>query len=147
MGLIIIYRPPVAAMIFALSAPAGLIQLPGGVEVVVPMAGMLIFVAMVDRLQRGLLPLPRDFPALVAVVWSVGVVVSVLNGPNLGKPVIFGAYQIIAALTALCWAEYAGRPREAPRLLIAFLLGAIGVALTGPLMSQGELKPPTAVQW
>ena len=95
---------------------------------------------MIQRLQRGLLPLPASWPTLMAVVWTIGIVFSVLLGPNLIKTATFGAWLVVSFLLAICWAEVAGQAHIFSKAVAATLIGGTIVALTGPLMTTGELE-------
>lgn len=98
------------------------------------MSLVLVAVAVVDRLQRGLLPLPRTLAALSLVVWASGIIIAVAMAPGLFKAATFGMWQIVAALVALAIAELAGRPAALRKVLIAWLLGACMVALSGAVI-------------
>jgi len=139
-ALLLYYRPTWVPLLFGLAAPFGLVALPGGLQFVTAMSFLLVATAVVDRLQRGLLPLPRNLPALMAVVWSLGIILAMVQSPTLFTSAKFGLWQITAALVALSWAELAGRPRALQRALVAWLIGAIAVALTGFLFAKGGLE-------
>lgn len=139
-ALLLYYRPSWVPLLFGLAAPFGLMALPGGLQFVTAMSFLLVATAVVERLQRGLLPLPRNLPALMVVIWSLGIVLAVVQSPTLTTSAKFGLWQITAALVALSWAELAGRQEMLERVLVAWLLGAIAVALTGFLFPTGDLE-------
>ena len=139
-AMLLFYRPGYVAVMFGLALPLGGVDLPGGLSMSIAMSILVIAVAMVQRLQRGLLPLPRSWPTLMAVIWSVGVIFSVLLGPSLIKAATFGMWQIVSFLLAITWAEVAGRPSVFRKAVFATLLGGTLVALTGPFMATGEVE-------
>lgn len=139
-ALMLYYRPSWVPLLFGLAAPAGLMALPGGLQFITAMSFLLVATALVERLQRGLLPLPRNLPALMVVIWSLGIVLAVIQSPTLTTSAKFGLWQITAALVALSWAELAGRQAVLERVLVAWLIGAIAVALTGFLFPTGDLE-------
>lgn len=139
-AMLLFYRPGYVAIMFGLALPLGGVDLPGGLSMAIAMSMLVIVVAMVQRLQRGLLPLPRSWPAVMAILWSVGVIFSVLLGPSLVKAATFGMWQIVSFLLAVLWAEVAGKPGVFRPAVVATLLGATAVALTGPFMATGEVE-------
>ncbi|MCB0914147.1 MAG: O-antigen ligase family protein [Actinobacteria bacterium] len=139
-AMLLFYRPGYVAVMFGLALPLGALEPPGGIPMSIAMSVLVIAVAMVQRLQRGLLPLPRSWPTLMAVIWSVGVLFSVLLGPSLIKAATFGMWQIVSFLLAICWAEVAGRPSVFRKAVVATLIGGTIVALSGPFMASGEVE-------
>ncbi len=139
-AMLLFFRPSYVAIMFGLALPLGAVDLPGGLSMAIAMSILVVAVAMIQRLQRGLLPLPRSWPSLMAVVWSVGVMFSVLLGPTLIKAATFGMWQIFSFLLAVTWPEVAGRAQVFSKALAATLVGGVAVALTGPLMSSGDVE-------
>lgn len=139
-ALLLFYRPTTVLIIFGLAAPVGLVDLPGGIAVSIAMSFLIAFAAMFDRLQRGLLPLPRDLPALAAVVWIAGIIVSTVLSADLFMSANFGAWQVASALLAVGWAELAGRLSTLRPALVAWLIGAVAVAGSGLVISSGGLQ-------
>lgn len=140
LAMLLFFRPSYVAIMFGLALPLGAVDVPGGVAISIVMSILVIAVAVIQRLQRGLLPLPASWPTLMAVVWTIGIVFSVLLGPNLIKTATFGAWLIVSFLLAICWAEVAGQAHIFSKAVAATLIGATIVALTGPLMTTGELE-------
>ncbi|MDQ1250785.1 MAG: hypothetical protein QG597_5165, partial [Actinomycetota bacterium] len=139
-ALLLFYRPAVVLIIFGLAAPVGLFDLPGGVSMSIAMSFLIAAVAMFDRLQRGLLPLARDLPALAVVVWVTGILISTVLSSNVFMSANFGAWQIASALLAVGWAELAGRLSTLRPALVAWLVGAVVVSGSGLVMSSGGLE-------
>ncbi len=139
-AMLLFFRPSYVAILFGLALPLGAVDVPGGLSMAIAMSMLVIAVAMTQRLQRGLLPLPSSWPTLMAVLWTIGIVFSVLLGPNLIKAATFGVWQIVSFLFAICWAEVAGRAQVFAKAVGATLIGGTIVALTGPLMATGELE-------
>lgn len=135
-----IVRPLWIAYVLVLAAPVGLVKLPGGLQVCIALSIAVVGVAVALRLQRKALPLPRSFSSLMALLWTCGIVVGLAFGPGLGPWTPFAVWQIVAVLLAVSWPEFAGRPGQMRPLLIAWLVGGIAVALTGPLMSSESLQ-------
>lgn len=138
--LLLLYRPALAAPLFGLAAPLGLVSLPGGIQLVIALSILLIFVAILERFDRGLTPFPMDAPTLLAFIWTVGIVISVLASQDPGRAAIFGTWQIVVVFLALAWAELAGSRGQVRVVLGSWLVGAIAVALTGPLGSPQGLQ-------
>jgi O-antigen ligase len=139
-AMLLFFRPAYVTIMFGLALPLGAVDIPGGVALSIAMSILVIAIAVIQRLQRGLLPLPPSWPTLMALVWSIGIVFSVLLGPDLITAATFGAWQIVSFLFAICWAEVAGRAQIFAKAVGATLIGATIVALTGPLMATGEVE-------
>lgn len=138
--LMVVYRPLWVAILFGLTQPLGLIDLPGGLQVIIATSIVLVGVAVVDRLQRGLLPFPRTLASFAAVIWTLGIIISVVMAPNLFKTATLGSWQIVSAFVAIAIAELAGRPAALRKVLNAWLIGATLVALSGAVLSTGGLE-------
>lgn len=138
--LAVAYRPLLAAQLFGLAAPLGLIELPGKLQLVIALSLLLVLVAVLERILVGKGPFPADLATAATALWSFGITISVLLSAQFTVSVVFGMWQIIAALVALSWAQLAGRRDRLPQVLAPWLVGATLVAGSGLIRSTSTLQ-------
>jgi O-antigen ligase len=138
--LLVLVRPVVIPQAFGLVAPFGLFYLPGSVQLITVAALAVISLALWERLWIGQLPVPRSLQAWSAIVWTVGVVFSVVGSKDPGRAATFGTWQIIAAWLAVSFAVTVGRPDRARAVLGAWLVGALAVGASGLFLQDGGLS-------
>jgi len=142
--LAVTYRPVLATGLFALLAPIGLMtvlgnlplgSVPGNMPLITATAILLILLAVAQRLLAGRGAFPVDLATVSAVVWSIGVVASVVRSDDWGRSIVFGTWQIVAVLLPLAWRQLVGLAGRIEAVLRFWLVGAAAVAASGLVLA------------
>ena len=128
---LVLWRPVIALILFALLAPAGMTQLPAGLDLVTVLSLLVIAAALWERLVTGLSLVPSTRATFAATIWSLGIVGSVAFSADPARAGVLGTWQIIAAWLAVATAHLAATPQRMRPTLVAVLFGALIVAASG----------------
>jgi O-antigen ligase len=131
LALVLVWRPIIALMLFALMAPLGMQQLPGSLDIVTVLAALVIAVAFWEYLRSGGSPIPSSWITIGACLWSIGVVASVAFSTDPSHSAVLGVWQILAAWLAVAISHLAGDSRRLAPVMVCVLVGATAVAASG----------------
>ncbi len=129
--LLLLWRPFLSVVLFAIATPLGLTALPGGLDVITLLSALVVACALWDRLLRAPSLIPVSWAAIAASVWTIGIVGSVAFSADIGRAAILGTWQILAAWLAVGISVLIRTEAQLRLVLVATLLGAGIVAMGG----------------